>query len=40
VPFKDVRRVRRAMRSDLMDGGKSRRTFVVPAASDPDGGND
>jgi MerR family transcriptional regulator/heat shock protein HspR len=35
VPFKDVRRVRRAMKSDLVDRASERRSFAFPAASDP-----
>jgi hypothetical protein len=30
VPFRDVRRIRRAMKSDLIDEAGRRRTFVVP----------
>ncbi len=33
VPFKDVRRVRRAMKSDLVDEATRQRAFAVPAAS-------
>ena len=36
VPFKDVRRVRRAMKSDLVDRAGVRRSFAVPAANDED----
>jgi len=36
VPFKDVRRVRRAMKTDLVDKAVEPRAFAVPAASDPD----
>lgn len=36
VPFKDMRRIRRAMKSDLVDGPRRRRSFAVPAAPDPD----
>lgn len=32
VPFKDVRRVRRAMKSDEIDRAGQRRTFTVPPA--------
>lgn len=30
VPYRDVRRIRRAMKSDLIDQAGRRRTFVVP----------
>ena len=33
VPLKDVRRVRRAMKADMVDRMGGRRTFVVPAAT-------
>ena len=33
VPFKDMRRVRRAMKSDAIDQATKRRTFQVPPAS-------
>lgn len=33
VPFRDVRRVRRAMKSDRIDEATKRRTFQVPPAS-------
>ena len=33
VPFKDMRRVRRAMKSDAIDEATKRRTFKVPPAS-------
>ena len=33
VPLKDVRRVRRAMKSDAIDEATKRRTFQVPPAS-------
>lgn len=33
VPFKDVRRVRRALKSDVIDQATKRRTFRVPPAS-------
>ena len=33
VPFKDVRRIRRAMKSDAVDQAGRRRTFVVPPSS-------
>ncbi len=36
VPFKDVRRVRRAMKSDLVDQATRQRAFAVPAAGDPE----
>lgn len=32
VPYRDVRRVRRAMKADLIDEAGRRRTFVVPPA--------
>lgn len=35
VPFKDIRRVRRAMKSDLVERARGRRSFAVPAATDP-----
>ncbi|MEA2460166.1 MAG: MerR family transcriptional regulator, heat shock protein HspR [Actinomycetota bacterium] len=37
VPFKDIRRVRRAMKSDLVDRAGIRRSFAVPAADSDDG---
>ncbi|HWC13509.1 MAG TPA: helix-turn-helix transcriptional regulator [Actinomycetota bacterium] len=33
VPFKDIRRVRRALKSDAIDAATKRRTFHVPPAS-------
>lgn len=30
VPYRDVRRVRRAMKADLIDQASRRRTFIVP----------
>jgi hypothetical protein len=30
VPYRDVRRVRRAMKADLIDEAGRRRTFIVP----------
>jgi MerR family transcriptional regulator/heat shock protein HspR len=33
VPFRDVRRVRRALKSDRIDEATKRRTFKVPPAS-------
>ncbi len=33
VPFKDMRRVRRAMKSDAIDQATKRRTFQVPPAT-------
>lgn len=33
VPFKDVRRVRRALKVDVIDNAGKRRTFQVPPAS-------
>ena len=32
VPYRDVRRVRRAMKADLVDEAGRRRTFIVPPA--------
>ncbi len=32
VPYRDVRRIRRAMKADLVDKAGQRRTFVVPPA--------
>jgi len=34
VPYRDVRRIRRAMKADLIDEAGRRRTFVVPPAED------
>jgi len=34
VPYRDVRRVRRAMKADLVDQAGRRRTFVVPPADE------
>jgi MerR family transcriptional regulator/heat shock protein HspR len=34
VPFKDIRRVRRAMKSDLVERARTRRSFPMPAAQD------
>ena len=34
VPYRDVRRIRRAMKADLVDQAGRRRTFVVPPADD------
>ena len=34
VPYRDVRRIRRAMKTDLIDQAGRRRTFVVPPAED------
>src|SRR5688500_2066450 len=34
VPYRDVRRIRRAMKSDLIDQAGRRRTFVVPPADE------
>jgi MerR family transcriptional regulator/heat shock protein HspR len=36
VPLRDVRRVRRAMKADLVDNAGQRRTFVVPPAAAPE----
>jgi DNA-binding transcriptional MerR regulator len=38
VPFKDIRRVRRAMKTDLVERAAVRRSFAVPAA-ETDGGS-
>jgi DNA-binding transcriptional MerR regulator len=38
VPFKDIRRVRRAMKSDLVEKAGDRRSFVVPAVAPDPGG--
>lgn len=34
VPYRDVRRVRRAMKADLIDQAGRRRTFIVPPVED------
>ena len=34
VPYRDVRRVRRAMKADLVDQAGRRRTFIVPPAEE------
>ena len=34
VPYRDVRRVRRAMKADLIDQAGRRRTFIVPPADE------
>jgi len=34
VPYRDVRRIRRAMKADLIDQAGRRRTFVVPPAEE------
>ncbi len=34
VPYRDVRRIRRAMKADLVDQAGQRRTFVVPPAEE------
>lgn len=36
VPFRDVRRVRRAMKADLIDQAGKHKPFVAPPASGPD----
>lgn len=35
VPFRDVRRIRRAMKSDVLDDATRRRTFAAPPADIP-----
>lgn len=34
VPYRDVRRIRRAMKADLIDQAGRRRTFIVPPTED------